>query len=128
VAAVDLPEAGGAYIDRNGEVVLSGWRYTWPFSEGLAAVDDAERIGWIDSDGDYVIQPRFQAGWEFHDGLAPAMDDSGFWGYIDESGGWAIDPQFDEAWEFEDGLAGAVKGYGLGWIDTTGEWVWDPRD
>ena len=56
-----------------------------PFSEGLAWIelqlpnDDPDdffewmqRFGWIDHEGDLVIEPKFEGGGDFTDGLAPA--------------------------------------------------------
>ena len=64
----------------------------------VAAVQDADSslYGYIDKNGDYVIEPQFgPAGGFAANGLAPVQDaDSSLWGYIDKTGDYVIKPQF----------------------------------
>jgi hypothetical protein len=78
------------------------------FSEGLARVRDGRGWGFIDKQGNEVIEPRFQSAGAFSEGLA-AVQVEGLWGYIDRSGQMVIEPQYDIANEFSEGLAVVVK-------------------
>ena len=42
-----------------------------PFIEGLARVHLGNQIGYIDKTGQYVINPQFSGGGDFHGGLGP---------------------------------------------------------
>lgn len=103
-------------------------------SNGLALVLDPDSMlfGYIDSTGNYVIQPRFHWALEFaENGLAAAVDEnSGTYGYIDETGKYVIETQekLDICSFAKNGLAavfqsGAVSGNGFGYIDETGDFV-----
>jgi hypothetical protein len=105
---------GEGFIDKTGKIVfrLQGAR---DFSEGLAAVEDLGKWGFIDRNGTFRVSLQFEDARSFCNGLAPARVD-GKWGYIDSAGQWKIRPEFKEADEFSDGLASADSGY----IDQSG--------
>ncbi|MDZ7852842.1 MAG: WG repeat-containing protein [Halomonas sp.] len=60
------------------------------FSEGLARVlvadQDGSTVGWIDTEGEWAIEPSFHAGGDFSEGRAPAARSDTNWGYIDTDG------------------------------------------
>ena len=60
--------------------------------------------GYVDKDGKLGINPQFEEGGDFSDGLA-LVRVNGRYGYIDKSGKLTIQPQFDSAGGFSDGLA-----------------------
>lgn len=62
------------------------------------------RFGFIDGEGEEVIEPRFRNVGYFSQGLAPAREEA-YWGFIDTLGRWAIRPQYDYAEEFNHGFA-----------------------
>jgi len=93
-----------------------------PFSaNGLAAAKVNDIWGFIDTSGQWVIEPSFNDVGDFSDyGPAPAKI-NGQWGYINTNGEWIIKPQFHLASSFgNDGLAmiftsdqsGKINGYG----------------
>jgi hypothetical protein len=55
-------------------------------------VDD--KYGYINTKGEVVINPQFEAACSFSDGAAAVLKD-GKWGYIDTSGNFIISPQFE---------------------------------
>ena len=57
-----------------------------PFSGGLAGVATENGWGYINTSGNFVIQPQFRDAWPFYNGLAEVefMDET--WGYINKSG------------------------------------------
>jgi hypothetical protein len=64
--------------------------------------------GYIDSTGEIVVPPRFNALQPFSEGLAAARL-GGYYGYIDSTGSWVIPPQYEYATLFIEGLAIAFK-------------------
>jgi len=62
--------------------------------------------GYIDSVGEYAIEPKFQLCGSFSEGLAWAQPKrSANWGFIDRSGEFVIEPHFSHGGEFHDGRA-----------------------
>lgn len=115
-----------AYLDLNGKAVASGLLGGESFSDGLAAVGDNEKVGFIDTDGKVVIAPHFEQVREFQEGLAPVRVNQKC-GYIDKSGNFAIDPFFDGASGFSEGLAAVCSQGKVGFIDRQGNWKISPR-
>ncbi|MBT6235289.1 MAG: WG repeat-containing protein, partial [Bacteroidetes bacterium] len=61
--------------------------------------------GFIDKNGNWVIQPIFDQVYEFEDGLSKA-EINGKFGFIDKNGNWIIQPIFDcppDIWDSWDG-------------------------
>lgn len=112
------------YIDRTGDgfsVIEGEFDHAWRFSDGLAAVVVDDKIGFIDRNGDYVIEPSFDY-WHippgddeegryisrsynlpsskivdlvFQNGLCPMWQGTGLSGLINKKGEWFIEPQYD---------------------------------
>jgi hypothetical protein len=85
--------------------------------------------GYINTSGDYVIEPRFERARSFSEGLAQVRLD-GKWGYINETGDIVIAPAFDKAGEFYGGEAGVKIGEEWSVINTRGQLVFkcSPQD
>ena len=89
------------------------------------------KYGYMGTDHTIVIQPEFEAAWNFSDGLARVRLD-GKCGYIDKSGTVVISTQFEMRGDFSEGLAaviladdkGRLKG---GYIDRLGNMAIPPR-
>jgi hypothetical protein len=62
------------------------------------------KTGYIDHTGTVVIEPRFDEGDNFNEGLAPVRVGED-WGYIDTTGKFVITPRFFEANRFRQGVA-----------------------
>jgi len=114
---LESERCAAGFIDRTGKVVFR-FQGVRDFSEGLAAVEDQGKWGFIDHDGGFRVHPEFDDAGPFCNGLARASVD-GKWGYIDSAGQWKIRPQFKKADDFSDGLAGTDRGY----IDQSGSRV-----
>ena len=114
------------------EIPLWKWvvepRFTFVdnFSEGLAAVKQTEKYGFIDKTGKWIIEPQFDDVHGFSEGLA-AVSKKGKYGFIDKNGQWIIVPQFKNARNFSEGLAAAQKNNKYGFIDKTGKWIIEPQ-
>ncbi|MDO4334529.1 MAG: WG repeat-containing protein [Bacteroidales bacterium] len=88
--------------------IAGGFDHAWCFQDGLAAVEVNGRIGFIDYDGKWVIEPRFKSPFSvsselqhrfmglysskkykeplFNDGVCPVYDDNLQLRYIDRTG------------------------------------------
>ena len=112
------------FINQDG-TPLTDLRYdqTTAFREGLAAVCENGRWGYIDLTGETVIAPTYANADSFFQGLAAVEANGGKWGYIDTAGEWVIKP----AYVYADGFTPAgyakvtLKGGKQGVIDRTGK-------
>lgn len=81
-----------------------GWGDVRGFSDGLAAVEQDGKWGYIDTAGKTVIPCVYREAGDFHNGRAPVRPASNF-GYIDPDGDFAIAAQFDSAGDFGNDMA-----------------------
>ena len=88
------------------------YAYVGYFHEGVAVVRREHNwwainndYGYIDEDGNQVIEFRYMFAEDFNEGLAAVSEDGKKYGYIDHDGNWAIEPQFDYAEDFYNGEA-----------------------
>ena len=135
------------YIDGSGRgIIRPRFQGAGDFSGGLAPVTmETGRCGYVDRSGALVIPARFRACHRFSDGLARVdLAEDAFDGdrvaFIDRTGkavvvGPDASPPFDSAEDFENGLAAvgaggaphlAGSGTWLGYVDTSGRYVWKP--
>jgi hypothetical protein len=132
------------YIDKSGTLVIQvpGMLDSGKFSEGLAHFSategESQKYGYIDSSGNVVIKPQFEAATEFSEGLAAVALGDGDGdlrcGYIDMTGAWVIKPgftYFTYLAPFSGGLAVASRtgpdAGEWGYIDKTGAWAIQPK-
>jgi len=115
---LEIGDSAGQYINKEGRTAIRRKLYRgWDFSEGLAAAMSEEdgKWGYIDTSGNFVISPRFDAypaglTSDFSEGLAKIEVREGV-GYIDRRGEFAIPPRFARGENFSDGMAAvAVDG------------------
>jgi hypothetical protein len=121
------------FIDTGGRVVIEA-KFNGAdigFSGNLCSVWN-EYFGFIDRAGRLVIPYRFYFADHFSEGLAVVKEPgSDFYGYVNEEGTIAIAQMFTSAKAFEGDLARVIVGkeydsYQYGYIDRTGEYVWEP--
>lgn len=88
------------------------WGYSHlMFSESIAGYYDEknELYGYIDKNGEFIIEAKFLFINKFIDGLAAVVDpETNLWGYIDKTGQYIISPKFVFASDFSDGLAQVI--------------------
>lgn len=86
------------YTDSGKAVGSGSWQDAVPFSETgkYAAVENDGKWGFVDTKGNMVIEPQYEAARSFSYGFA-AVKSNGKWGFIDTKGKMCIDPVFDEA-------------------------------
>lgn len=73
-------------------------------NNGRVCVKIGDQWGFIDTDGNVIIEPILNEPSKFNAGLMP-VNDNGLWGYMDPDGNWAIEPQFLIALPFSEGYA-----------------------
>lgn len=81
--------------------------------------------GYINENGRIRIEPEFDSGLYFEEGLARVRD--GGVGYILPNGEWAIDPRFQNGRSFQEGLAAVEIDGRWGFINKSGAFAINPQ-
>lgn len=102
------------------------------FKNGPVCVQASNGLwGYIDINGNYVIEPKYQYASKFSsDGIAAVQDpNTGLYGYIDTSERYIIEPQYLVAYPFSQDLA-LVKDnyYSVKYINVSGQCVLEVPD
>jgi WG repeat protein len=122
-----LIDASGNFLPKK-PLVLDGIR----FSEGLIAVRQDRKLGYLDLEGNVAIEPRYDQGGEFSEGLAAVQLD-GHWTFIDKSG--AVTAEFPAGVVFAEPLSDGFSlvsadrgqpGRKFGYVDRKGQWAIKP--
>jgi len=79
-----------------------------------------KKTGFVNSKGEWVLEPTFDKARAFSNGLAPVAQGKK-WGYINEKGEMVIEPQFRDAEVFSKSGFAPVKDKAWGFINTSGE-------
>lgn len=83
-----------------GEIAIPAqFEHAWIFSEGVGAVVKNGKLGFIDHQGNWAIQPRFRYADEnveyvFHNGLCMVKDSCGIFGLIDLEGNYVLESEY----------------------------------
>lgn len=105
----------------------TGWTEArWGLTDGLAPARRGDLFGFVDRDGAWAIEPRFEAVAPFSEGLA-AVRHAGRWGAIDRRAAWLIEPTLESLGTFVGGLAVASTSRRFGHVDRRGAWVVHPE-
>jgi len=112
------------FINRDGvSVFTSGFDHiNTEFSEGVAGFKHKDKWGFVNKQGDVVIEPRFEHAWKFQEGMARIYQ-KGSVGFINKDGIVVIKPQYKRAYDFSEGLAMVEKDGVNGFIDKEGNMV-----
>jgi hypothetical protein len=123
-----------AFINKDNEIIIPPL-FTGAdirFSDGMCAVFD-NGYGYINTEGQLIIPCDFYLGQHFSEGLAVVKPKGkgNSYGYIDKAGAMAVKPTFTLAESFKNGLASVATGkkyeeYKYGYIDKSGNYVWEP--
>lgn len=113
----------------SGELLLSEWMTDVQSSadSGLHRVRKDGLYGFVNTSGDWIVEPRFKMAGNFREGLAWVQEDD-LTGFIEPSGGYAIEPVFTDTTSFSEGLAGVRMPREDRWAfcDRKGELVCSP--
>lgn len=91
----------------------------------LSGVQIDNKWGFIDTKGNWIVQPIYDEVKNFNDDLA-SVKINGKWGFIDRKGNIAIEPTFEVADYFNEGLASIKIDGKYGSIDKKGHLVIQP--
>ena len=108
------------------------------FHEGLMAVEEDERWGYINRNEQWVIPPQYLDAESFSEGLAAVEREDGNWCYINPQGKEVIqlgELEITRSWiytpahEFSQGLAAVLDPHtdSFGFINQQGDWVIQPQ-
>lgn len=113
-------------VIKNGKfIALPDAEKIWDFTEGstLTYARKGGKMGFINGQGKWVIEPTYEKARAFRNGLAPVIKD-GKWGYINEKGEKIIDFIYRDAEVFaKNGLAPVKENKLWGFVDKTGKLV-----
>ena len=116
---VPTEEISKTSIQSSEPVIEASCNYT-------AECDDDDMYGFVDSDGEWVIEPQFDDASDFCEGFAcVCIDDE--WGYIKPDGSYLIKPKFDEVCDFREGFACVCVGNKWGYLKPDGDWLIKPK-
>ena len=122
------------YFNNRGEVAIepipadsqlhSGYSYDYNFHNGLAMYRQPQtyKYGFIDKNGNFVIEPVYEWAGAFNGKLAPVTMGNKF-GYINTAGTLIIPYKYVFAEIFSDGLAAVYNGSNWGYINEAGNYV-----
>ena len=96
------------------------------FKEGMVRVCVGDKWGFINKQGEMVVEPRFERASDFQGGLARVRTRLR-WGYINPKGEFVVKPKYYRADDFEHGLARVRTRTRYGFIDHQGNWVIKPK-
>ena len=93
----------------------------YPGSCGGAPADAVSScaVGFINSEGNFAIQPQFESAQDFSEKLA-AVRIGGLWGFINTEGMVVIPPQFEQTQSFHEGMAAVKLDGKWGFVDRAG--------
>lgn len=113
------------FIDNTGNVVFkldSSARKSGDFSDGLlqvtSLVDNQFKVGYLNTEGKYVINPTFQQANDFHEGMA-AVAQAGMWGIIDKNGNIIVKLELTSIDDMSEGMMGYTMRGANGYLDFT---------
>ena len=102
MARVKNASGNWLYIDKQGKELNVNADRFGDFSEGLCAVDKSSNsgiYGFIDKDGKWIIEPKYEAVGDFHQGVCRVRINK-LWGLIDKEGNIIIQPKYDGLEDF----------------------------
>lgn len=116
------------FINKSNELIIPfQFEDAQDFDQGRSIVELDDYFGVIDNTGHFIIPPNFDDIGGYHNDITFAYQ-NGEYQYYDWNGEVLFDQVFDEAFSFCKGLAKVVKGDTIGFIDTTGDFVFYSSD
>ena len=127
IVTARLSEGVYVFLDGSGERISpETYEGVRDFREGYAAVRKDGLWGFIDTNGNLVIDYRFEdIEGGFSEGKAPVKS-NGKWIFIDMSGQQLFDQTFENVRKFQEGYAAVEKGGKWGFIDQNGQVTIEP--
>jgi len=114
------------YIGRDGSTLCGPFEKMLPLSDGLGAVCLDGKWGYVDGNGQMVIEPKYEAARSFADGKAAIKQDGAF-RFITAEETEVFDGRFEDAGVFSDGVVKVCVDGKYGFADSLGEWLVEPK-
>lgn len=128
--------SGQATVTRNGQRLLINregkvvghcpWDYeiVGPLRHGLRFTKHEGLFGYLDAEGEWAIEPRYEIGWESNGEVVPVKAPGGLWGLVNHQGEKVTEFVYSRmATRFSEGLLAVEKEDEHGYIDSKGELV-----
>ena len=104
LAVVQNSTSGYAVIDKEGTILVpfdADFKWIGLFNKTLAPackmINNSERYGYINKNGEFVITPKYARAYAFYDGYALVEDEgNGIYGYIDEGGKYMWKGEYED--------------------------------
>lgn len=115
------------YIDSSGKIVINyQFDAASKFKNEKAVVTLKDKVGVIDKNGRYLINPQYSD--IYIDGDLFMVEQDKKWGWCDKDGKILINPQFEQAFPFnEEDLAAVKSGTTWGYINKEGKIAINPQ-
>jgi hypothetical protein len=136
IVQCDADTAKYGFINKEGVAFYKDYfnNNTGDFHDGLAVFEKDLNFGYVDTNGDIVIQPEYFMAYDFSEGLAAVASENDEHGFIDTNGNLVIPFIFEHNIEgtylyqgFSSGLAAVCTDGKFGYIDTNGDFVIEPK-
>ncbi len=140
LACVTEDNSAPFYIDKTGkkQIIFKDAEIAFVFTNGLAlyaeyvkdkkANNDKLLYGFINKQGNKIINAQYKKAMSFSNGLAAVMNNNNLWGFIDINGKLVINYQFDKVGLFsKDGYAVVYNGELWGVINKNGKFIINPQ-
>lgn len=122
----------GYFNVNTGEIIIEPtYKHAWIFSEGLAGVVKNDKVGFINKNGEVVIDFQFPyrgnmlQEFVFHNGRCVVANEDQRLGAIDSLGNWIIEPKYDNVFLSKDYAVVGNKGEFKQQIDYQGHVIMD---
>lgn len=120
IALVQTEKREYVYINIYGkELFASPFTYSFSPSGGAICGMIDGLYGYCDTEGNMIIEPQFEMGFDFHEGFA-AVKHGGKWGFINTYGQYSVKPTYDFVTDFKNGYAICRLNGKYGIINTAG--------
>lgn len=111
------------YIDSNFKELFSiSAENAGLFRDGLAFALIDNKYGFLDKQGHFALQPKYDNVTSFSNGLAGVQID-GKWGFMDKLGNIIIEPQFEFVESFSEGISKVLHKSMYAFIDIYGQFI-----
>lgn len=108
------------------EILVSVNMVVKKFVGGFAFAQEAGKWGFIDKDGKWLVDAKYEAVKNFNEGIA-LVRLGGLWGALDKTGKTIIEPTYQSITDFKNGFANIKSGGKWGVVDKTGKVVCEPK-
>jgi hypothetical protein len=116
----------------NAQPCIEGFDCAPVFYDGLSLAGEEGSYGYVDAEGNTVIEPQYYEASNFSEGLAAVLLNGYGYGFIDTSGNMVFESHFQNIRSFSEGLAAVCPAENnperlWGYIDTAGNMVIEPQ-